>query len=119
MTVSEPAFSRCADCSRVWYYDRNVCPKCSGRSFEDVAPQGGTIVAKTVVHVTPDDVPQPLELGLVSFANDVSVIGQLADPELKRGATVVLSGDETLRSGREGTPITGASFHPSDAAEIE
>ncbi|WP_144901018.1 PhlB family protein [Halobellus captivus] len=59
-------FVTCENCKRVWYYDRAVCPNCRGRSFERTPSEQGTVVARTTVHVTPDGVPQPLDLGLVS-----------------------------------------------------
>ena len=112
-------FVACDNCSRVWYYERAVCPDCHTRSFTRVRPRHGTIVARTTVHVTPEGVPQPLALGLVSYPEGGHVLGQLTDDSIERGDAVVLAGDHELRRAPDGDPITGPKIHPAERIPAE
>jgi len=110
-------FVTCENCEHVWYYERAVCPNCHSRSFDRVPSKTGTVVARTTVHVTPDGVPQPLELGLVSYEEGGHVLGQLADETVSRGQFVVLAGTHELRRESDGSVTTGPKIHavPRDA----
>jgi len=113
----DASFHRCDRCSRAWYYDRAVCPDCGARSFTRIRPGEGTVAALTTVHVTPEGVPQPLELGLASFPTGGHVVAQLADDRLERGDGVVLRGPDELRRAADGTTITGSKLYPAAAGD--
>jgi len=111
---SSPAqFHRCDRCSRAWYYDRAVCAGCGHRSFSAIEPATGTVVARTSVHVTPDGVPSPLELGLAAFPDVGHVVAQFGGQALEHGDPVDLRGAERLRRDADGTPVVGPKLYPA------
>ncbi|WP_137285708.1 OB-fold domain-containing protein [Halorussus salinisoli] len=57
----------------------------------------GVLLATTIVHVTPDDVREPNELGFVRFDSGVQAIAQLGDSDLSVGDHVVFAGEHVLR----------------------
>jgi uncharacterized OB-fold protein len=105
--------SRCIDCERRWYYTRPFCPDCGSRDVEPFDLGDGELVARTVVHVTPDDVPSPNTLGIARFEGDVQLIAQLTDPSLEPGDVVRLEGEYALR-GNETSLVHGPRLRPVD-----
>jgi len=73
-------------------------------------------VARTTVHVTPDGVPSPLELGLAAFPDAGHVVAQFGEQPLGHGDRVDLRGTERLRRDADGTAVTGPKLYPADAA---
>lgn len=88
----------CTNCSERWYYTRRRCPACHSDTIETYKLGRGTVVTTTLVTVTPPDVREPNDIGLVRFGA-VSLIAQLSESGLSAGDTVAFEGDYRLRSG--------------------
>ncbi len=89
--------AKCTGCEKVLYPPRVVCPKCRGRSFENIIlPREGTVVTFTVVRVPPAGFTEqtPLPIALVEVMDGVRLmvqIGDIADPsEIEIGMPVRL-----------------------------
>lgn len=88
---------RCESCDRRWYYTRPFCPDCGSEAVTTYSLGTGELLATTTVRVTPEDVREPNELGLVRFDSGVQAIAQLGDPALSVGDDVAFAGEHVLR----------------------
>lgn len=107
---------RCESCDGRWYYTRPFCPDCGSEDVTTYSLDTGVLLAKTTVHVTPDDVREPNELGLVRFDSGVQVIAQLGDATLSVGDGVAFEGEHVLRGGSE-EPVVGPRLVAADDRE--
>lgn len=105
--------SRCLECDRQWYYTRPLCPNCGSRDVEPFELGDGELIARTVVHVTPKDVPTPNTLGIARFDGDVQITAQLTDSSLEPGDVVRLEGEYVLR-GNGTSVVHGPRLRPVD-----
>lgn len=95
----------CTECSHRTFYEKHRCLNCGTASFTTVPAGKGTLLAYTIVHVTPEGVSRPNHLGLATFTGGANVIAQL-EGEPTIGETVHLIADKTLRVTNAGT-LTG------------
>lgn len=91
----------CVECGRRTFYAKRRCLDCGSAASQEVDPGTGELLAVTSVHVTPDGVREPNDLGLAAFPNGANVIAQL-DEDLAVGDRVRLAGDHELRRGTDG-----------------
>lgn len=76
--------SQCAECSKILYPPRLVCPACGGREFTDIVlPRDGKVLTYTVVRVPPAGFTEqtPLPIALVELENGIRVMVQIGDVE--------------------------------------
>lgn len=102
----------CEACGRRTFYEKRRCLDCGNGAFAETTPSTGELMAVTTVHVTPEGVREPNELGLAAFPGDANVIAQL-DDELAVGDAVDLDGDYELRRGGDGA-LHGARLVAAD-----
>ncbi|QLG63854.1 Zn-ribbon domain-containing OB-fold protein [Halorarum salinum] len=91
----------CDDCGRRTFYAKRRCPDCGGDAWGEVDPGTGELLATTTVHVTPDGVREPNDIGLAAFPGGANVVAQLG-ADLAVGDAVRLAGDHELRRGEDG-----------------
>lgn len=91
----------CAACGRRTFYTKRRCLDCGSADLREVDPGIGELLAVTSVHVTPDGVREPNDLGLAAFPYGANVIAQLGE-DLSVDDPVRLAGDHELRRGTDG-----------------
>lgn len=92
----------CTDCGDRTFYEKRRCLKCGNDSWIDREPGTGKLLAVTTVHVSPEGVPEPNQLGLAQFQEGVNLVGQL-ESNLSAGDRVKLDTDQPLRDSEDGT----------------
>lgn len=102
----------CRECGRRTFYKKNRCPECGSDQYTKEKPGKGKLVAITTVHITPEGVREPNELGLATFPGDANIVAQL-DESLSVDDTVVLDGDYELRT-RKDRILRGARLIAAD-----
>lgn len=102
----------CERCGRRTFYKKNQCLECGSDQFTERKPGEGKLIAITTVHITPDGVRKPNELGLATFPGNANIIAQL-DDSLSVDETVVLDGDYELRA-RNDKILRGARLIAAD-----
>lgn len=76
----------CARCGNHWYLPRAHCPVCgAGEATQAAAHGSGLCVAVSLLHVTADDEPGPVRLGLVELDEGPLVMGRVHDEHLAPG----------------------------------
>lgn len=94
----------CEACGRRTFYEKRRCPDCGSDDLVETLPGTGELLAVTTVHVTPEGVREPNELGLAAFPGDANVVAQLGD-SLSVGDSVALDGDHELRRRDDGALV--------------
>jgi uncharacterized OB-fold protein len=78
---------KCGKCGKIYFPARLVCSECGGREFETVVlSREGTLETFTIIHVAPSQfVDQvPYAMGIVRLKEDVGILVQIADCDLKK-----------------------------------
>jgi uncharacterized OB-fold protein len=101
---------KCSSCGSIYTINRQVCPKCGGRTFEEYdLGDSCKLVTYTVVWVTPKGIDRsPLVLGIVEFPSGARAFGQIITSEPKIGMNLTPKIGELRIS--DGKPITGYRF---------
>jgi len=92
----------CEACGWRSFYEKRRCLECGESDLFVTTPGTGELLAVTTVHVTPEGVREPNELGIASFPSDANVVAQLGQ-SLSVGDSVALDGDHELRRVEDGT----------------
>jgi uncharacterized OB-fold protein len=87
--------SRCRLCGGLYHPLREICPRCGPKSkgsLEKVElPEGGRLIAYTVLHYPPEGYPSPMILAVAEIGG-VKLIGRVVgDPEaIREGCEVAV-----------------------------
>ena len=112
--------AQCAECSKILYPPRLVCPACGSREFTDVVlPRDGKVLTYTVVRVPPAGFTEqtPLPIALVELENGIRVmvqIGDVEDPDsLEIGTAIRLEFRRVSWDGEAGVIFYGHKAVPA------
>ena len=75
---------KCAECGKILYPPRLICPQCGARDFQEVVlPRDGKVLTYTVIRVPPAGFTEqtPLPLALVELDSGVRLMVQIGDVE--------------------------------------
>ena len=109
---------RCAQCGKVVYPARRVCPECRGERFEPVKlSHRGTVVTSTVIHVAPPEfqMQAPYAMAVVETPEGARLMVQVADcdpGEVVPGMEVALEFRRIRKEGKSGILCYGHKAVP-------
>ena len=109
---------RCAQCGKVVYPARRVCPGCRGERFEPLKlSHRGTVVTSTVIHVAPPEfqMQAPYAMAVVETPEGARLMVQVADcdpGEVVPGMEVALEFRRIRKEGKSGILCYGHKAVP-------
>lgn len=109
---------RCADCGKVSYPARRVCPDCRGEKVETTTlSQRGRITTSTIVRTPPDDLVMeaPYVVALVETPEGATLMVQVVDcepEEVRSGMEVSLEFRLVRKEGHGGIRCYGHKAVP-------
>lgn len=110
--------AKCADCGKILFPARIICPQCKSINFETINLTGkGELLTYTIIRVAPEGFTDqvPYAIGIVKLEEGINITAQITDcdPEtLKIGDKLVTEFRRINEEGKTGMILYGYKFVP-------
>ena len=109
---------KCNNCGKMYYPIKKVCRVCGSRDFEETKlSDKGKLVSFTVIRSPPSGYEEyvPYVVGIVELEEDIRVISQIVDcdiKDVKTGMELETTFRRTSTDGNSGIVMYGTKFRP-------